>query len=225
MLVPPQQEGDAPMLDLRPSLAPSFVSASRAAPSQQSQHPAPKPAWDLAEQIELGWFVFIILDGQGQHLLHPAKGRVSVPLEVTRYGGGSDSGDASNADPKALDRRGTAARHRHRHTPGNSRTSGPGRATRPGTGKREAGAGTPAGEGLTGRRRGLGAAESPSWKLGDLSLAELGVLSPELTKDTPAGSLQTWLTGSGPAVTHPDRPSLSSPDAVQPAPAPSALTP
>lgn len=57
------------------------------------------------------------------------------------------------------------------------------------------------------------------------SLAELGVLSPERTKATAAGTLQTRPTGSGPAVTHPDRPPLKFPDAVQPSPAPSALTP
>lgn len=47
-----------------------------------TQQPAPKPARDLAEQIELGWFVFIVLDGQRQHLLCPATGRVYSPLEV-----------------------------------------------------------------------------------------------------------------------------------------------
>lgn len=103
----------------------------------------------------------------------------------------------SDADPKALDRRGTAARHRHRHTPGNSRTSGPGRATRPGTGKREAGAGAPAGEGLTRRRRGLGCGKSRLKAWGNLSLAELGFLSPELTKDIPVclrfADVAVWL--------------------------------
>lgn len=44
-------------------------------PLPASLHPAPKPARDLAEQIELGGFVFVILDGQGQHLLRPAEGR------------------------------------------------------------------------------------------------------------------------------------------------------
>ena len=51
----------------------------------QTQFPAPKPAWDLAEQIELGWFVFIVLDGQRQHLLCPAKGRVYSPLVVAPW--------------------------------------------------------------------------------------------------------------------------------------------
>lgn len=44
MLLPPQQEGAVPILDLRPSLAPGFVSSFRAALSQQTQHPAPEPA-------------------------------------------------------------------------------------------------------------------------------------------------------------------------------------
>lgn len=71
-------------------------------PSPQTQHPAPKPARDLAEQVELGWFVFIVLDGQGQHLLCPAKSRVYSPLEVAPWGDGSDSSDASNGNPQRL---------------------------------------------------------------------------------------------------------------------------
>lgn len=54
-------------------------------PLPANRAPAPKPAGDLAQKIELGWFVFIVLDGQGQHLQCPAKGRVSSPLEVAPW--------------------------------------------------------------------------------------------------------------------------------------------
>lgn len=54
-------------------------------PLPANRAPAPKPAGDLAQQIELGWFVFIVLDGQGQHLQCPAQGRVSCPLEAAPW--------------------------------------------------------------------------------------------------------------------------------------------
>lgn len=101
----------------------------------QTQHPAPKPARDLAEQIELRWFVFIVLDGQGQHLQCPAKSRVYSPLEVAPWVITAVTPQAGTPSTSPGPRASWRLRHRHRHTPGNSRTSGPGRATRPGTGK------------------------------------------------------------------------------------------
>lgn len=66
----------APRATLRPGPCPT---------PPHTGHPAPKPARDLAQQIELGWFVFIVLDGQGQHLQCPAKGRVSRALEAAPW--------------------------------------------------------------------------------------------------------------------------------------------
>lgn len=112
----------------------------------QTQHPAPKPARDLAEQIELRWFVFIVLDGQGQHLQCPAKSRVYSPLEVAPWVITAVTPQAGTRSDSPGPRASSRLRHRHRHTPGNSRTSGPGRATRPGTGK---GGGGPGGGACT----------------------------------------------------------------------------
>lgn len=134
---------DAPSPHVRVPLAPPLPCTSGhpstwalSPHSPHTGHPAPKPARDLAQQIELGWFVFIVLDGQGQHLQCPATGRVSRALDVAPWVMVVTAVTPTDGNPPR-DRPGPRAdtRHRHQHTPGNSPTSGPGRATRPGTGK------------------------------------------------------------------------------------------
>lgn len=84
-------------------------------PIPQTQHPAPKPARDLAEQIELGWFVFIVLDGQGQHLLCPAKGRVYTPLVAAPWVMVVTVVTPQMGSPGACPGPRAASRHRLRH--------------------------------------------------------------------------------------------------------------